>query len=41
MNRASSQLVNHLFKVPELMAQQAARAPESEVVLREKVYANR
>jgi len=40
MNRASSQLVNHLFKVPELMARQAM-LPESEIVVREEAYARR
>ena len=40
MNRASSQLVNHLFKVPELMARQAM-IPESEIVVREGAYARR
>jgi biopolymer transport protein ExbB/biopolymer transport protein TolQ len=40
MNRASSQLVNHLFKVPELMAREA-RLPESEIVVREEAYARR
>jgi biopolymer transport protein ExbB/TolQ len=40
MNRASSQLVNHLFKVPELMARQAM-LPESEIVVREGAYARR
>ena len=39
INRASSQLVNHLFKVPELMARQAI--PESEIVVREGSYARR
>ena len=39
INRASSQLVNHLFKVPELMARQAI--PESEIVVREGTYARR
>jgi biopolymer transport protein ExbB/biopolymer transport protein TolQ len=40
MNRASSQLVNHLFKVPELMAREAP-IPESEIVVREGAYARR
>jgi biopolymer transport protein ExbB/biopolymer transport protein TolQ len=40
MNRASSQLVNHLFKVPELMAREA-RLQESEIVVREEAYARR
>jgi biopolymer transport protein ExbB/TolQ len=42
MNRAASQLVNHLFKVPELMARQGM-IPESEIVVREetKTYARR
>jgi len=41
MNRASSQLVNHLFKVPELMAREARMIPESEIVVREATYARR
>jgi len=32
--------VNHLFKVPELMARQAM-IPESEIVVREGAYARR
>jgi biopolymer transport protein ExbB/biopolymer transport protein TolQ len=40
INRASSQLLNHLFKVPELMARQAI-VPESEIVVREGTYARR
>ena len=48
MNRASSQLVNHLFKVPELMVREA-KVPEAtarkakgpEVVVREEAYAGR
>jgi len=40
MNRASSQLVNHLFKVPELMAREA-RLPEHEIEEREEAYARR
>jgi len=40
MNRASSQLVNHLFKFPELMARQNM-IPESEIVVREGTYARR
>jgi biopolymer transport protein ExbB/biopolymer transport protein TolQ len=41
MNRASSQLVNHLFKVPELMAREARLQQESEIVVREEAYARR
>jgi biopolymer transport protein ExbB/biopolymer transport protein TolQ len=40
MNRASSQLVNHLFKMPVLMAREDA-IPESEIVVREQSYARR
>ena len=38
MNRASSQLVNHLFKFPELMAREN-KAPK--VMVREEAYAGR
>jgi biopolymer transport protein ExbB/TolQ len=41
INRASSQLVNHLFKVPELMAREARLQQESEIVVREEAYARR
>jgi biopolymer transport protein ExbB/TolQ len=41
MNRASSQLINHLFKVPELMAREARLQQESEIVVREEAYARR
>jgi len=41
MNRASSQLVNHLFKVPELMAREARLQEESKIVVREEAYARR
>ncbi len=41
MNRASSQLVNSLFKVPELMAREARLQQESEIVVREEAYATR
>ena len=40
MNRASSQLVNHLFKMPMLMARED-RIAESEIVVREESYARR
>jgi biopolymer transport protein ExbB/biopolymer transport protein TolQ len=40
MNRASTQLVNHLFKFPELMAKES-RLQESEIVVREEAYARR
>jgi len=40
MNRATSQLVNHLFKVPELMAREP-RVLESEIEEREEAYARR
>jgi hypothetical protein len=33
--------VNHLFKVPELMAREARLQQESEIVVREEAYARR
>src|SRR5262245_15695963 len=44
MNRASSQLVNCLFKVPEVMVRETRKAPKSKVPvvpMDEEAYANR
>jgi biopolymer transport protein ExbB/biopolymer transport protein TolQ len=41
MNRASTQLVNCLFKVPEVMVQESKKAPAAKTKMTEEAYATR
>src|SRR5215471_13891994 len=41
MNRASSQLVNCLFKVPEIMVRDGKSSKAAQLMMREEVYAGR